>query len=243
MDTKWRTAAASVTGSRHLRTARNGQDAAAALVAGDLAIAVVCDGCGGSSGSEVGAQLGASLVARAVVKHADVTDWDALFAAVRRDVVAAIDAIAARMPDRERAIREHFLFTVIAAVGRGDEIAVWSIGDGHVAIDGEQRTFGPFRDNEPPYLAYELLDVPARSELVVARGDAVVIATDGACDLTLAHYAVQRYVTHPDLLRRELAVLARVTERIAWDERRVQRQAAVLADDCAVAVLLRGGAS
>ena len=53
--------AAAVTGARHQRSARNGQDAALAWCDGDTAVAVVCDGCSSAASSEVGARLGATL--------------------------------------------------------------------------------------------------------------------------------------------------------------------------------------
>src|SRR6185369_10524189 len=89
MDTSGiRAAVAAVTGARHLRSARNGQDAAVCWRGkaghgwsgslgldevetwsdgkrrGDAAAVVVCDGCSGGAGSEVGARLGAALFAR-----------------------------------------------------------------------------------------------------------------------------------------------------------------------------------
>ena len=56
-----RTAIASVTGARHHRAGRNGQDAAAAWTQDGVAVVVVCDGCSSGASSEVGARLGARL--------------------------------------------------------------------------------------------------------------------------------------------------------------------------------------
>ena len=56
--------AAAVTGARHLRVGRNGQDAAAAWSAEHAAAVIVCDGCSGGASSEVGARLGALLAIR-----------------------------------------------------------------------------------------------------------------------------------------------------------------------------------
>jgi hypothetical protein len=63
------TITATVTGARHLRVARNGQDAAAAASGPGWAAAVVCDGCSAGAYSEVGARLGAALVVAALARR------------------------------------------------------------------------------------------------------------------------------------------------------------------------------
>lgn len=326
MDTKSpgvvRSAAAAVSGARHVRTARNGQDAAcvwtsadevngavqaradegdAALRAprprsglgadeadgptraDDIGIAVVCDGCGSGATSEVGARLGAKLVTGAIRLRLldprtcppagtfgglDQLGSGAFWEGVRADVVSALRALLASMPGpREQLVHDYFLFTTIAAVMVGDLVVVWAVGDGAYAIDGRVRVLGPFADNQPPYLGYDLLDnelaadserdsgpgavsIPARDpalasmrqvHLEVARADSVIIATDGVAEVGLDHFAgVDRFVEHPDALRRQLAILARGSERIDWDARRVVRTPALLQDDGAVAMLVRG---
>jgi hypothetical protein len=52
--------------------------------------------------------------------------------------------------------------------------------------------------------------------------------------------AAEHFTTHPDALRRTLTTLARPAERIAWAERRVERTAAALQDDAAIAILRWG---
>ena len=71
----------------------------------------------------------------------------------------------------ERIVHEHFLFTIVAAAVADDEVAVWAIGDGAYTIAGRDliacppRVLGPFADNQPPYLGYDLL--------AAGHGDAV----------------------------------------------------------------------
>jgi hypothetical protein len=191
----------------------------------------------------------------------DAAFWDL----VRADVVRALDAIVCSMVDarapsvpawvaREQIVHDHFLFTTIAAVMIDDVIAVWAIGDGAYAIDGRVRELGPFENNQPPYLGYDLLanivrrpdsrqlekPGPVPGFLEVTRGSSVIVATDGVAEIGLDHFAgVDRFVAHPDALRRHLALLARTDERIDWDARRVVRTPALLQDDGAVAMLVR----
>jgi hypothetical protein len=239
-----RAAAAAVIGARHQRDARNGQDAAAVWAGEAAAAIVVCDGCSAGASSEVGARLGARLVVRVLADRlaagARPSDGE-LWAAVRADVGRDLAAIADRVGDR--AIHEHLLFTIVAAAATRDDAAVWLLGDGAYAFGDEQHVVGPFADNQPPYLAYDLLGDPRPAQLMSAPRDcaAIAIATDGALELgdSLTRFAAPRFLVHPDKLRRELAVRARGGERIDWDARRIVRVPAPLQDDCAVAVLRR----
>src|SRR5262245_27261714 len=120
-----RASAAAVTGARHLRCARNGQDAAVVWIghdaagssrdarhrdapldgtrpaAGELAVVVVCDGCSSGASSEVGARLGAALFARSLAARlqagAAVTS-EPTWSAVRDDVVRVLAELLERMP-------------------------------------------------------------------------------------------------------------------------------------------------
>ena len=240
------TITATVTGARHLRVARNGQDAAAAASGPGWAAAVVCDGCSAGASSEVGARLGAAIVvavlARRLAAGAQAAG-DELWAGVQAELVAALAGLADRMgEDRVRTVVEHFLFTIVAVAATRDGTSVWAIGDGAYSFGrcGDTRVLGPFADNQPPYLGYALLgDAPrAQVELAPAGTQIVAVATDGALDLggDVARFAQPRYLDHADRARRELGVLARGREVIEWDERRVVRTAE-LQDDCAVAVV------
>lgn len=231
-----KTAAAAVTGARHLRMARNGQDAVATWQHGDVAVVAVADGCGSGASSEVGARLGVELFVRGLAARITEREpWDAARAEVR-------DAIARLCGDDERLLREAFMFTLVAAVVTPEATTVWALGDGAYSFGDYTRALGPFADNQPPYLAYDVVGEPREAVIErVCACDAVIIATDGADDLQagIERFAAPRFVEHPDVLRRELALLARANERIDWTAGRVVRTAAVLQDDCAVAVVRR----
>jgi hypothetical protein len=242
-------AAAAVTGARHLRVARNGQDAALAWTDGALAALVVCDGCSGGASSEVGARLGGGLVLGALI--ARLTRGEApldgvAWADVRAEVAARLAALVVHLPGaREDAIRAHFLFTVVAAVVTPRQTAVWALGDGAYRLDDRVVALGPFADNAPPYLGYDLLDRAAPAHLELAPAAAVVmVATDGVLDLGaadgLGELDAAALVRHPDALRRHLAVRARGDEQLDWDARRVVRRPAPLQDDAAIAIARRG---
>ena len=244
-----RGAAAAVTGARHLRAARNGQDAAAVWLGDDAGAVVVCDGCGSGASSEVGARLGARLVVAALARRlaagaspACRDTWEA----VRLEVIGALeDLVRVAVGEGDAAARaafieEHLLFTIVAAAVRGGEAAVWALGDGAYTVEARTRELGPFADNQPPYLAYDLVGMPQTAEHEVidaAVAGAVIVATDGVAEVGLDVFGVEACLAHPDALRRRLAVLARSGEQIDWGAKRVVRTPALLQDDGAVAIL------
>ncbi|HSN30817.1 MAG TPA: protein phosphatase 2C domain-containing protein [Kofleriaceae bacterium] len=253
------TTTAAVIGARHLRVARNGQDAAAAASGPGWAAAVVCDGCSAGAHSEVGARLGAAIVVAALARrlanqqlvgrthepstHAQTTHEPAtrLWTEVEAEVIAALAALADRMgEDRVRTVVEHFLFTIVAVAATREATSVWAIGDGAYSFGEHTRVLGPFAENQPPYLGYALLGAAPRAHVETAPAGTriVAVATDGALDLggDVARFAQPRYLEHADRARRELSVLARGREVIDWNERRVVRTAE-LQDDCAIAVI------
>ena len=236
-----RTATAAVTGARHLRMARNGQDAGAAWASGGAAAIVVCDGCGAGQSSEVGARLGAKLaiatLADQLARGVPAAD---VWTAVRERVGHSLERLIAELPgSREQIVHEHFLFTIVGAAFAGDQVSVWALGDGGYALGDRTCELGPFPDNQPPYLGYDLLGCPSPAHVEVADAECglAIVATDGVTELGLARFAEPRVHAHRDARRRELAVDARGSERIEWSDRRVRREAAALQDDGAVAIM------
>jgi hypothetical protein len=239
-----------VAGADHRHVDRPGQDAVAVHVTRDHAVAVVCDGCGSAPGSQVGAARGARLFAGARAERrargAAVGDQDA-WAAARADVIARLTTLLDGLPgDRDRAIHELLLFTVVAAaISRDAAIAVWAVGDGAYAIGDRAHVLGPFDDNRPPYIGYDLLGCPPEPHAFAATADVagvLIIGTDGASALSASadhrrELCEPSRVAHRDGVRRYLAVRARTPDRIDWDERRVIREPAALRDDAAVAVI------
>ncbi len=273
-----RTAAAAVTGAAHLRLTRNGQDAVARWSEGPRGVVVVCDGCGSGASSELGAIFTARALCAAMARRlsggepaAERDTWEA----ARHEVVAAlarlvaswtlerldapIEALTDAIPDPTapaQLVEQHLLCTAVAAATDEHGAAVWAIGDGAYVMGGELTVLGPFADNAPPYLAYQLLGVTPAAHFAARRHDrdaagnrahaAILVATDGAAALgdglcaLVAPPALERLLSHPDALRRHLATLARASEHILWSERRVERAAAALQDDAAIGLLSWG---
>lgn len=197
MESLFETAAGSVAGRDHVHAGRNNQDALCILSGPDATVAVVCDGCSSGRFSEVGAQLGARLIAdylRYTLVAGSKPPWK--LEEVRRDVLNVIAGLAVSMGGSlSQTVNDFFLFTAVVAVVGAERTFVAGIGDGMFAYNGEVVRLGPFPNNQPPYLAYAITG----SSLASGMGSALkfmryldvptdevsslLIGTDGTADL------------------------------------------------------------
>jgi hypothetical protein len=185
---------------------RNNQDGFATRTAADGSwfVGVVCDGCGGKSGSDLGAKLGALLIAGAVVGRlqrlgTDGSLLDSFFDDVREDVLAELRTLALRLSigsSFTQVIADHFLFTVVGVLVFRDKVYRFSVGDGVYIVNDELTELGPFPGNQPPYLAYALLKTkfsaqPELLEFTVQENplsdiQSLLIGSDGVLHLQAA---------------------------------------------------------
>jgi hypothetical protein len=248
----------SVIGREHRRAGRGGQDGFGWVRGERAVVAVVADGCGSGAHSEVGAKLGVALWAQAMVARLDggaAVGDPALWRAVRADVVDRLGALAAAMAG-ESALRDvvadYFLFTLVGAAITAESTALFAIGDGTVVRDGAVTAIGPFADNQPPYLGYELLgmpSVPVGAELLevvpTAEVGSILLATDGASEIAddelRALAADEALVRNPDAVRRRLALLGREQVEVDWTAGRLRRSSGRLGDDTTIVIVRRSG--
>ena len=248
-------AGGSVTGRSHVLAGRANQDAWAVRASGGRLVGVVADGCGSGAHSEVGATLGARVVATALgarldrgARLGDASLWEGL----RVELLDALRPIARAAGERiGDTVAELFLFTLVGVVVDGDEGAVFAAGDGIVAIDGEITRLGPFPGDAPPYVGYGLGDRGEGPGIEVVRAfDArsighALIGTDGAAALADHEggrelrrlWEEERHFKNRDGLRRTLSLLNREESRPLWDERRIERRRGLCEDDATVIVL------
>jgi len=228
---------------------KNNHDAFLWHRAPDFTVAVVCDGCGSGAHSEIGAKIGARLIVtnvshyvqRYIEQSAESPDEYPLFPywdRVRMHILSQISVLAHAMGGSfSQVISDYFLFTVVGALITPRKTFIFSIGDGMYLINGKGSSFGPFPNNEPPYLTYEIVGssiAETHSHLLRFREEScdtdqvesVLIGTDGAEDLweidekgqtfsktegvaSLLHHFIteERYMRNPDMIRRKLASL------------------------------------
>ena len=141
--------------------------------------------CSAASRGEVGARLGATC-ARAVALRLSVVRGRAI---ARCGSGAPRPRRCDRVTRRTRlhgdALHDQFIVAIVAAAVRGDDAAVWALGDGAYSPGGDD-ALGPFADNPPPYLAYDLLGAPQSDASQfgdASRGCACIVATDGVAEL------------------------------------------------------------
>ena len=210
MNTNVELAAASVIGREHRRVDRPCQDAFAIRRAGDAVVAVVCDGCGAGAHSELGARLGANLLATAML---ELGAWRAACDRVLATLAGLAPALG------ERAVERHLLFTIVAAAITPAGASILVVGDGVVIVDGAARVIAS-ADNAPLYLGYELCGAAVPLDVAeLAAWSSIVLASDGAAPLVdelAAAPADDRLFTNPDALRRRLVVAGR--DRVVLDD-------------------------
>lgn len=212
-------AAGSVIGRDHLRPFgwRNNQDSYAIQSSSDFIVAVVTDGCGSEAKSEVGAVLGARLVAEAVTRelhelylglgrHLDL-DRDipigllsGFWSTVRWRVLDTIERLAMNMGPRMReTIFDHFLFTVNGVALTSHRATFFAIGDGVTFLNGVQIPHPTFENNAPAYLTYTALKGPGDLDpandfritkvIPTEEVETILIGTDGVLHLIAAEEA------------------------------------------------------
>ena len=254
-------AAGSVTGRDHVMLGRSNQDGWTVRSTPEATVAVVCDGCGSAPSSEVGARIGAHLVASATLAYA-TRDDATLLAEVTRDVTAHLRLLASAMGRHSTAVvTDHLLFTVVAALVTPRHTLVFGAGDGIAMLNGRlsSRTYP---GNAPPYLGHGLL--PGASPVALERWDGIdtprfeslLLATDGAADLwrdttrrlpgttevvgdPARLWGEDGWYGSPVRLGRWLARCNRPVDHVDWDARRRVRATGLLHDDTTIVVLRR----
>jgi len=187
---------------------RNNQDACYWERSRELLVAVVTDGCGSAPYSEVGARLGARLLAKSVelayrrlsaqAGEEVLVLQDSFWEEVRRDMLSKLRMLTlqlARSPeDFPKVLADYFLFALVGALITPSRCVVFSLGDGLWALNGNVQRIGPFPENRPPYLAYglvsssfsetpELLKFRIEQSLPTDELQTLLIGTDGVADL------------------------------------------------------------
>ena len=260
-------AGGSVIGRDHRKSGKPCQDAFAWVRARESIAAVVADGCGSGRYSEVGAKLGARLctgaLSRRLCAGASVAD-PMLWQRTREDVLAHLRIIAQGMGgELSEVVSDYLLFTLVGVAITPAFTAVFTIGDGTVAINGDVDQVGPFANNQPPYLAYDLLDrvrcdtsISVRALRPTHEIDSILLATDGVDDLVrvagqpipgkegivgnLAQFWTNPAMfRNPDNVRRRLAVINRESFNPDWERQRVARTSGILSDDTTVVTIRR----
>ncbi len=160
MQALFEVASGSTIGRDHLRLGKNNQDSHYIFSSELATIAVVCDGCGSSEHSEVGAKIGAQLtgaVIQSLLISANMAINAKFWMEVRQNILVNLYVIAKTMEFDNSLIQilhNYFLFTIVGVFITQSETCVFSIGDGVVAVNDRVKAMDIFPNNAPPYIAY-----------------------------------------------------------------------------------------
>lgn len=204
MNNIYQIAAGTVPGRRHvgsgnLLIGKNNQDAYGTATGIGALVACVFDGCSSAEHSEVGAKIAAAIVPEIILKAAHSVNYDrvelnkdSFWQSIKSEILRRIGSCAIEMSPNNMlgdTIVRHFLFTTLGVLITRNFTLFFSIGDGVFLINGSIHTLGPFPDNAPPYLCYELIEALDRPAMKFAlyeidsAADDVLIATDGLTQL------------------------------------------------------------
>lgn len=207
MKNQFEIAGGTVVGSEHIKAGKNNQDAFYWTLSDLAIVAVVTDGCSEAPHSEVGAKIGAKIVAEAISN--EVMDYNNIVTALLSDpdppypfwsnvrirILRKLNDVLDNIGGESKTILDYFLFTVVGALITPWTTSLFSIGDGATILNGEYKKIGPFPDNTPPYLGYAMLwKAPSRikpewfhftihSILDTRNVNSILIGTDGTEDL------------------------------------------------------------
>ena len=201
-------AGGTITGSEHIKSGKNNQDAFYWTVSENALVAVVTDGCSDAPHSEVGAKIGAKIVANAILaevnRNGSIIDLSPgsdppylFWQNVRAKLLSELDKISDILGEsKKQATLDYLLFTIVGALITPLTSCIFSIGDGITYLNGKYEKIGPFPDNTPPYIGYALLwETPSsiktewlhfkiHSPLATRNVSSILIGTDGVNYLT-----------------------------------------------------------
>ncbi len=248
----------SVMGANHFQplVLHNCQDAYHYAITPDVLVAIVCDGCTSGtpdnhhSHTEFGAMLASRMFvcelekqfgSRARSGQFPTTPEDAsrLLERARQNVLASLRSLIASMCCVEageslNALLTNFcMFTVVGAVIGKDYTHAFNVGDGTMIINGTPIAIGPFPENKPPYIAYELtgssldpaqLRFTVQATLPTQELQSIILGSDAVADEFIPKeqqnlpgkseplgsvnqfIELDRYYINSDALRRRLAL-------------------------------------
>ena len=231
---EFQVASASVCGKDHLNAGRNNQDAVCVVDDGSSIVAVVCDGCGSSERSEIGAQIISRIVAQDAGVYLSYNfNVDCAMDEVRLNALRSVKTIVKNMRgDEIHLLDDNFLCTTVVAVVMPGNSYVFSIGDGFFGVNGEMSEIGPFPGNAPPYMVYSHIfpeedgkyQFVQRACIPTDALQSLVISTDGLSyfepDKNVPGQQKQfgslsqiwtedKYFNNQDMLRRRFHLIAR----------------------------------
>jgi hypothetical protein len=185
-----------ITGSDHKWSGRNNQDSFHWLSNDKAIVAVVCDGCGGAKHSEIGSKIASRFLTEFIFEEIQnyqilsITHINGIISHARYSLLNLAHYTASKINyhNFKQALIDYFLFTVIGVILTEENSIIFSAGDGVFIVNEKSTIIGPFPNNEPPYVTYELIsDSPQTFQIQqispTQNINNTLIGTDGVSDL------------------------------------------------------------
>jgi hypothetical protein len=183
-------ASGSVMGSYHKSIDKNNQDSRILIRRHNYAIGIVTDGCGSSDHSEVGARLGADMIAANIANSVNISSYIDKPNPWISDIVHNCCSELETLYEDYHIDKTDLLFTVAGFVITPTYSYFFCYGDGLVFIDGNWDIITS-PQNYPEYPIYRVVDgkepIPQFFRTVSTKSlYSFAVGTDGLTDLKLA---------------------------------------------------------
>lgn len=192
-------AGGTVAGRDHVRIGQNSHDAYC-WSHRDITVAVVCDGCGSSDHSEVGAKIGAKIAVDSLLRHyrgvpelfqyANIENPGLQL--VKRSILTRIQGLAESMAGSfSENVSQYFLFTILGTIldPKNNKAYIFGCGDGLFYVNDVPTTI-PSPNNAPAYLSYNLVETNQKPPDLgmlwmgsLEEVKSILLGTDGVADL------------------------------------------------------------
>lgn len=219
----WSLNCASIIGRDHELSKKNRQDFTHSFISTECIVGTVCDGCGESKYSEVGASL-MSLMIVNYLRHFQTCLFhesfkkrlEEEFACCFKAIERAVYIDYSQTSEKVGFVKDFLLSTCLFCVLLEDKIVVGNCGDGVIIIDDKINNID--QSGKPEYIAYksvpkEALDTPS-TELDFfniqifeqSNVNRIIIGTDGIQPLVDKGLTSQLYNTQKRKLQRKFNV-------------------------------------
>jgi len=166
----------------------------------------------------------------------------------------------------EDIVRDHFLFTLVGFIITKEEAFIFSYGDGMWCVNGEVNSIGPFPGNAPPYIGHKLIGrgpgfdkkISVHKGIDTSEVSSILIGSDGCDDFVKAENksipgketklvgpisqfweSDKIFSGNSDMVRRRLATVAKIHQKVDWDKKTINKSQALLNDDTTLIVVRR----
>ena len=177
---------------------KSNQDAYCSICDSNFIVAIVTDGCSEGLYNEIGAKIGANFITKEIATRLRAFSGEESLSIsialeyTRLNVLAQLRLLLNAFPGSFKSnVDNYMLFSVMGLIMTKNFLVVFSIGDGYYAINDVLFRIGPFPNNMPPYMSYDLVEkqmVKDNPDIVkftihetldIKRVQSVMISTDG----------------------------------------------------------------